>query len=104
MSTKKIWQLTATGFDQSDQILITGLGCSLEIVPNDPLELEYHGKTYRIQLQDPEILITTTCEKQESMLYLKYGDNLRLKTIIHKKLELSYADIDLVSYSRPTTF
>lgn len=101
MTHKKIWSLFKPNATSVDATFIIGLGCAVEVIMPDPIEFETSAGTRWMTQDAPYIEIITTCEKQESMLYLKYGDELRLKTIIHRKLEPSYADIDLVSYSRP---
>jgi hypothetical protein len=102
MTHKKIWTLYKPDATREDALYIIGLGCAVEVILPDPTDfISPNGTRWHVQNEYPYLEITTTCEKQESMLYLKYGDELRLKTIIHRKLESSYADIDLVSHSRP---
>jgi hypothetical protein len=45
-----------------------------------------NGTQVRYTAESPTIEITTTCEKQVSMLKLKYGDALHLKSKIHTKI------------------
>ena len=90
MTHKKIWTLYKPSADCSDATFITGLGCEVEVIIPKPIDFEtLNGTRWRVQKEHPYIEITTTCEKQESMLYLKYGDELQLKSIIHRKLEPS---------------
>lgn len=86
---KKIWTLRRPDADYSDATYIMGLGCAVEVIVPEWQEFTTAGFQSRFYTEDPHIEIVTTCEKQESMLYLKYGDELRLKTIIHKKFELT---------------
>jgi hypothetical protein len=93
MTHKKIWTLYKPNANYADATFIMGLGCAVEVIMPKWEEFETVGGTRgRFYAKDPYIEIITTCEKQESMLYLKYGDELRLKTIVHKKLESNYAD------------
>lgn len=99
MTHKKIWTLYKPNATEIDATYIMGLGCEVEVVMPEWQDFESsNGTRWRYQHENPYIKITTTCEKQESMLYLKYGDELRLKTIIHRKFEPQYADIDMVSH------
>ena len=100
MTHKKIWKLFKPDATQVDATFIVGLGCKVEVIMPEPIEFTAPtGSRWRYQAEKPHIEIITTCEKQETMLYLKYGDELQLKSIIHQKLEPWYADIDMVSHS-----
>ena len=100
MTHKKIWKLFKPDATRIDATFIIGLGCEVEVVMPEWLEFTSPAGTQcRYLAENPHIEITTTCEKQESMLQLKYGDDLQLKTIIHRKLEPLYADINMVSHS-----
>jgi hypothetical protein len=101
MTHKKIWTLYKPNADYSDSTYIMGLGCEVEVIIPEPVDFETaNGTRWRYLAKDPYIEIITTCEKQESMLYLKYGDELRLKMIIHRKFEPQYADINMAPHSR----
>ena len=100
MTHKKIWTLYKPKADYTDATYIMGLGCEVEVIMPKWEEFEIAGGTRgRYCAKDPYIEIKTTCEKQESMLYLKYGDELQLISTIHGKLEPWYADINMVSHS-----
>ena len=100
MTHKKIWTLHKPKATEIDATYIMGLGCAVEVIMPEIVNFEtQNGTRWSYRNQDPHIEIITTCEKQETMLYLKYGDELRLKSIIHRKLEPWYADIDMVSHS-----
>jgi hypothetical protein len=100
MIIKKLWTLSKPDATQSDATFLFGLGCAVEVIIPKPIDfISPAGSRWHVQSEQPYIEITTTCEKQESMLYLKYGDEFRLKEIIHRKLEPLYADIDMVSHS-----
>lgn len=101
MTHKKIWTLYKPDADYSDATFITGLGCEVEVITPEWQAFTTLGGTQgRYLAKDPYIEITTTCEKQESMLYLKYGDELRLKQIIYRKLEPSCENFNLAPHSR----
>ena len=100
MTHKKIWTLYKPNADYADATYIMGLGCAVEVIMPEWQDFEsLNGTRWRYQNENPYIEIITTCKKQESMLYLKYGDELQLKSIIHRKLEPLYADINMVSHS-----
>ena len=99
MTHKKIWTLYKPKADYADATYITGLGCGVEVIMPEWQAFTTPGGTQgRYLAEDPYIEIITTCEKQETMLYLKYGDELRLKEIIHRKLEPWDAYIDLAPH------
>ena len=101
MTHKKIWTLFKPNATTIDATYIVSLGCEVNVIMPESIELTAtDGSRWKVANNYPQIEIITTCEKQESMLYLKYGDELRLKEIIHRKLEPTYADIDLVSHRR----
>ena len=103
MTHKKIWTLYKPDATEIDATFIMGLGCEVEVIMPKPVEFETSaGTRWYVQNEHPHIEIMTTCEKQESMLYLKYGDEIRLKTIIHRKFEPEYADINMAPHSRQT--
>jgi hypothetical protein len=97
MSTKKIWILYKSNADQTDATFIFGLGCKVEVKIPKPLRIEtMNGKQFHYQAEHTTIEITTTCEKQESMLKLKYSNNLYL-------LKVEYENFDMASQHRSTT-
>jgi hypothetical protein len=75
----KIWGLYLENFTEIDYTWITGLGCELSIIRPEPENITLPSGTRQYYKAAPEILITTTCDKQQSMLQLKYGDSLYLK-------------------------
>ena len=75
----KTWGLYLENFTKIDYIWITGLGCALAIKNPEPENITLPSGTRQYFKAAPEILITTTCEKQQSMLQLKYGDSIYLK-------------------------
>ena len=101
MTHKKIWTLYKPKADYVDATYIMGLGCEAEVIMPEWQEfITSNGTQCRYINENPYIEITTTCEKQESMLYLKYGDELSLKMVIHRKFEPQYANINMAPHSR----
>jgi hypothetical protein len=84
MITKKVWMLRKLDANNSDSKFLFGLGCKIEIKIPELLEIEtIDGKGWRISQDPPYIKIETTCEKQEMMLKLKYGEELILIQVVH---------------------
>ncbi len=84
MKTKKFWALYEPNAGEIDVIFLFGLGCNIEVVIPEPFEISSSdGKRWKFANKDPYIKIETTCEKQESMLQLKYGDRLVLMQVYH---------------------
>ena len=75
----KIWSLYKEPFTEIDYIWIKGLDCTLTIKNTKPIEINTLSETQYCQGPAPWIEIETTCDKQQSMLQLKYGDLLYLK-------------------------
>jgi hypothetical protein len=87
MITKTLWVLTKPDADETDAIFISSLGCIIEVDIPEPMTFSTHAGTFQYNSgRMPAIKITTTCEKQEMMLYLKYGDALRLVSKNHTML------------------
>ena len=81
MREVKTWHLYIEPFTKVDYIWITGLGCVLTIKNPEPEEVTLPSGTRRYFKAAPWIEVETTCEKQQSMLQLKYGESLYLKAI-----------------------
>jgi hypothetical protein len=81
MITRKIWHLPANNLTEADAIWLQGLKCRVEIQGGIPQDIVASGQTYRYVGLPPKLNIETTCEKQESMLQLKYGDELKLMMV-----------------------
>ena len=81
MKTVKTWILSKRSLDESDSTWITS--------NSDDVKIKHHTKSvigYGWEKEVPvsvEIFITTSCEKQESMLHLKYGDRLKLYRVFN---------------------
>lgn len=101
MITKSCWELIKPNADETDAIFISGLGCIIKVDIPEPVTFSTHAGTFQYNSGKlPTIQITTTCEKQESMLKLKYGDALYLKHRIHTALRPYDEDEYLAPHSR----
>jgi hypothetical protein len=79
MTTIKIWILDKPDADQIDATFLFGLGCKVEVRIPEPVYFEtMNGTRVQYLAEHTTVEITTTCEKQESMLKLKYSNNLHL--------------------------
>jgi hypothetical protein len=97
MTTIKIWILDKPDADQIDATFLFGLSCKVEVKIPEPLHIEtMNGTRVQYLAERPTVEITTTCEKQESMLKLKYSNNLYL-------LKVEYENFDMVSQRRSAT-
>ena len=95
---KKLWTLTKPDADHSDSVFLFGLGCEVKfVVPEWQDFVTSNGTHWRYQNENPYILITTACEKQEMMLKLKYGDKLLLS---ETTTSFSNEDFHMAPYSR----
>lgn len=93
----KTWVLDKPDTTQIDATFIFGLGCTVKVRIPEPVHFETsNGTRVQYQAEHPTVEITTTCEKQESMLQLKYSNNLYL-------LKVEYENFDMVSHRRSTT-
>jgi hypothetical protein len=88
MGVTTIWALEQDKFDDSDQSWCRGLGVEVKVEP-----LFYrsyiNGKMVSQEVNGLRIRLTTTCEKQETMLKLKYGSRL---VKVHQIINTSYAE------------
>ncbi len=88
MITRKIWALHRPDATVIDATFIIGLECHVEVVVPEPQVITAtDGSQWHVAAGSPFIRITTTCDKQESMLKLKYGDDLRILQIFHTRPE-----------------
>lgn len=84
MIVRKTWRIYKPNATEIDARFIVGLGCAVEIIAPDPIELTAtDGSRWKVANNYPQIEITTTCEKQEMMLKLKYGEDLLLQQVYH---------------------
>lgn len=78
----KIWVLDNPSVE--DIIWARGLDCSIRYDDEITENLSTYSLTVRVVIHPPRLTITSTCEKQESMLKLKYGDSLRLMQVYNE--------------------
>jgi hypothetical protein len=100
MITKKLWTLSKPDATQIDATFLFGLGCEVEVVMPELQAIELYGARWQYQNENPYIKITTTCEKQEMMLKLKYGDELLLSETTTSFPD--HEDFHMAPYSRST--
>lgn len=82
MVTYKQWCLYRSELSPDDKIFLSGLAVELDIIVPEPVEYTAtNGTRWRYTAENPHIRIETTCEKQEMMLQLKYGDELVLQQV-----------------------
>lgn len=99
MNTQKLWTMVKTDATETDAIFLFGLGCGVKVVmPEWQDFVTSNGTRWRYQNENPYIEITTTCEKQEMMLKLKYGDKLVLEETTTFFPE--HENINMASHSR----
>lgn len=80
MKTVKTWVLTQNKLSENDIIWLKGLEVNTVVEPLYNTIHTYSGQ-HRV-LSGVHIELETTCEKQETMLYLKFGNNLILKQVM----------------------
>ena len=84
MNTEKVWELLTRPLDESDRVFLLGLECNFKLTETKKEPLHVYGRTYEYQSPVPaKLLVSTTTEKQESLLKLKYGDELILHHVYH---------------------
>jgi hypothetical protein len=109
MITKKVWMLRKQDANETDATFLFGLDCKVEVKIPEPFEIEsLDGKRWNITREVPSIKIETTCEKQEMMLKLKYGEELVLIQVVHtpsitRTVIPGHENSNMASHSRPTT-
>jgi hypothetical protein len=105
MIIKKVWLLQRPNATDIDATFLFGLGCEVKVEIPEPLHFEtVNGTRVQYCAELPTIKITTTCEKQEMMLKLKYGEELVLIQVVHTpsthRFFTGYEDFDMVSHRR----
>jgi hypothetical protein len=106
MIIKKVWLLQKPNATDIDATFLFGLGCEVEVKIPEPLHFEtVNGTRVQYLAELPTIKITTTCEKQEMMLKLKYGEELVLIQVVHtpsltRTVIPGYENINMAPYSR----
>jgi hypothetical protein len=84
MIVRKQWRLNLKETTALDIKFIVSLGCAVHVEPSESTELTGpDGKTYLYNATNPFVIVVSTCEKQESMLKLKFGDSLVLQQVVH---------------------
>jgi hypothetical protein len=73
---KKTWKIYPELLQSGDVEFFQALGCSITIVK--PRTYMLPGVNREVAMGSGIIFIETTCEKQELLLKLKFGDNLIL--------------------------
>jgi hypothetical protein len=108
MITKKVWMLRKPDATEIDATFLFGLDCKVEVKIPEPFEVEsIDGKRWNITREVPSIKIETTCEKQEMMLKLKYGEELVQIQVVHtpsitRTSFPDYENLHMASHSRST--
>ena len=92
MIEEKTWLLaqeTASKFNENDLHWLEGLGITFTIEDAKVSNLYAIGQPPRMFLsQPPNIIIRTTTEKQETALFLKFGESIQLlQKIIYDEYE-----------------
>lgn len=76
----KNWILTLDRLNDSDYLFLNGLG--IETMIEELKSVKYrNGKKFSESTTGYHIEVKTTCEKQENMLQLKYGEFLLSKDL-----------------------
>ena len=101
MDTYKVWALAIDEVTDNDVLWLRGLGVEVkcEALTNRVYSAGFAVSQY---VTGYKIDVTTTCDKQEMMLKLKYGDDLVLKSEI-KSISVPYENSNLASHRRPAT-
>jgi hypothetical protein len=96
MSDYKVWELVVDSISNNDAIWLKSASWDVRVSPLTDRVSTLSG--YSELCTGHQIVVITTCEKQESMLKLKYGDRLVLKSVIISRSD-GYEDFNLVSHS-----
>lgn len=101
MQTYKVWALTINQITSNDSLWLKGLGVDVkcEALTN---QIYSSGNAVSQYVTGYKIDVITTCDKQENMLKLKYGDDLVLKSEI-KSISVPYENSNMASHSRSPT-
>ena len=75
MGIINVWALEQDTFDENDESWCRGLGVDVKVTPLFG-DVYMSGKLSHQVKRGLSIRLTTTCEKQETMLKLKYGHKL----------------------------
>ena len=92
----KVWALTVSSLNESDIVWLQGLKVETK-VEHLTNKVYTQGQMVSRVVTGLKIDVITTCEKQETMLKLKYGDDLVLKSVINS-VSVPYEDFNMVSH------
>lgn len=101
MQTYKVWALTIKQITRNDALWLKGLGVDVRCEPLTN-QIYASGKVVTEYVTGYKIDVITTCDKQETMLKLKYGDDLVLKSEIKSK-SVPYENSNMASHSGSPT-
>ena len=98
MQTYKVWALAIDQVTDNDILWLKGLGVDVKY---EPMTNKVYSAGHKVTeyVTGHKIDVITTCEKQETMLQLKYGDDFVLKSVI-KSISVPYEDLNMASHSR----
>jgi hypothetical protein len=83
MSTTKVWYLIKPDFSSDDLEFINRLNCKIEITEDIMDVVDAYGRVWQYKNGHTTVEVSATCDKQESMLQLKYAEYLKLKSTIY---------------------
>lgn len=98
----KVWALAVSKLTDSDIVWLQGLKVETKVEPLTN-KVYTQGQLVSRVVTGLKIDVITTCEKQETMLKLKYGDDLVLKSVINS-LTVPYEDFNMVPHFRSTAY
>lgn len=98
MDTYRVWALTINQITSSDALWLKGLGVDVRCEPLTN-QIYASGKVVTEYVTGYKIDVITTCDKQETMLKLKYGDDLVAKSVINS-ISVPYENFDMVPHRR----
>ena len=86
MGMTVVWALEQNKFDEADVSWCRGLGVEIQVNPLYS-NVYVHSQLVKQVCNGLRIRLTTTCERQETMLKLKYGSRL---IEVQRSINLSY--------------
>ena len=95
MQTYKVWALAINQVTDNDILWLKGLGVDIKY---EPMTNKVYSAGHKVTeyVTGHKIDVITTCEKQETMLQLKYSTALQLISIVFPPDE----NINMASHSR----
>lgn len=79
--TYKVWTIDVDSTVYGNIKFLTSIGIKATLMQDDPKVIDWQGKSYRYAGRPSRVEFETTCEKQETMLKLLYGDKLLLMNV-----------------------